>query len=157
PQHCGSCANDCGDYTISATTCTDNLGCGACTGDGDCAAVGSKCVDGTCGKCRGDTSGTGAACGAACVSDGQGGGGKCTNGVWCGCGAECVGGATGACLPLVCHRLTDKGICVNGICAGGGACTGPDLADLAAAGSGQLGMCSMDFERTTESDGTSLC
>jgi hypothetical protein len=153
PQHCGACGTDCGDYAISATACADNLGCGSCWTDLACAAFGAgQCVDGTCGKCRGNTTATGPACGAACTSDAQCPGGKCTGGFCCAAGSECV---SGACRPLVCHRLADRGSCMGGICVGGGVCSAPSAADLAAAG--QPGMCAIDFSRTNEPGGPSLC
>jgi hypothetical protein len=156
PQHCGACGNDCGQYTISDTFCDDDLDCGTCFTDAECAFAGGKCVDGACGKCRGDRGVTGQPpCGAFCVDDSQCGGDRCTNGFCCSAGTECVGGAGGSCQPLVCHRLTNRGTCAGGVCGQGAPCIGPDLSTLGMAG--QPGQCALDFEFTTEPDGSSLC
>ncbi|HEV8200956.1 MAG TPA: hypothetical protein VGS03_13120 [Candidatus Polarisedimenticolia bacterium] len=117
PQHCGSCGNDCGDYTLSNTSCTGDSQCGLCATDADCAPFGGKCVDGTCGKCR----------------------------------ANPAGGA------LVCHRLTNRGVCTAGVCTSGAACVGPDASELMSAASLQPGLDALDFEFTCEPDGSSRC
>jgi len=84
PQHCGSCANDCGEYTLSATSCSNDSHCGLCALDAECAQFGGKCVDGTCGKCRPNPAGGASVCHRLTNR------GVCTAGV-CTSGAACVG------------------------------------------------------------------
>ncbi len=152
-QHCGACGNDCGMYAISTSTCADDLDCGTCTKESHCAGLDSKCVDGSCGQCRADTTAVGQPlCGSPCSNDALCGPGKCTNGFCCAAGRECVGGS---CLPLVCHRLANRGTCEGGVCTTGAACDGPGPSELATAG--PAGMSSLDFEFNLMPDGTSEC